>query len=99
MIRAALNRMSEIVVEHLDFRSPGLSRRMSRLIRNCGRSIFRAKPDRPSHLSQSEFPLPLLRQRRAQARSSRPQQLDDVVLGRPGCEDAPALHHLAPLVE
>ena len=31
-------------VERLDFRLPGLSRRMNRLVTNCGRTVFRAKP-------------------------------------------------------
>ena len=34
---------AEIVVERLDFRSPSLSRRMNRVVQNCGRPIFRAK--------------------------------------------------------
>ncbi len=48
-INAALNRIvalhgpASIEVERLDFRSPGLSRRMNRLVTNCGRSVFRAK--------------------------------------------------------
>jgi putative transposase len=48
-INAALNSIVRIhapaalVVERLDFRFPGLSRRMNRLITNCGRAVFRAK--------------------------------------------------------
>ena len=48
-INAALNRIvqvhapAELMVERLDFRFPGLSRRMNRLITNCGRAAFRAK--------------------------------------------------------
>jgi putative transposase len=48
-INAALNRIvalhgpASIEVERLDFRSPDLSRRMNRLVTNCGRSVFRAK--------------------------------------------------------
>lgn len=48
-INAALNRLvevhapAELVVERLDFRSPDLSRRMNRLLTNCGRAVFRAK--------------------------------------------------------
>jgi putative transposase len=49
-INAALNRIvqvhapAELVVERLDFRLPGLSRRMNRLVTNCGRAVFRTKP-------------------------------------------------------
>ena len=48
-INAALNRIvelhkpAELAVERLDFRSPDLSRRMNRLVTNCGRAVFRAK--------------------------------------------------------
>lgn len=48
-INAALNRLvaghapAELVVERLNFRSPDLSRRMNRLVQNCGRVMFRAK--------------------------------------------------------
>lgn len=48
-INTALNRIvslhgpAEIVVERLDFRMPGLSRRLNRIITNCGRAVFRAK--------------------------------------------------------
>jgi len=48
-INTALNRIvslhapAEIVVERLDFRMPGLSRRLNRIISNCGRAVFRAK--------------------------------------------------------
>jgi putative transposase len=48
-INAALNRIVRIhapvalVVERLDFRFPGLSKRMNRLITNGGRAVFRAK--------------------------------------------------------
>jgi putative transposase len=34
---------AEIVVERLDFRMPGLSRRLNRLLSNRGRSVFKAK--------------------------------------------------------
>jgi putative transposase len=46
---AALNRIvklhapAELAVERLDFRLAGLSRRMNRLVTNCGRAVFRAK--------------------------------------------------------
>ena len=49
LVNAALNRLvvvhapGELVVEGLDFRSPALSRRMSRLVQNCGRAVFRQK--------------------------------------------------------
>jgi putative transposase len=48
-INAALNSILRIhapaalVVERLDFRFPGLSRRMNRFISNCGWAVFRAK--------------------------------------------------------
>lgn len=48
-INAALNRIvqvhapGELMVERLDFRLPGLSRRMNRLVTNCGRAVFRTK--------------------------------------------------------
>jgi putative transposase len=48
-INAALNRIvelhrpGELAVERLDFRSPDLSRRMNRMVQNCGRAVFRAK--------------------------------------------------------
>jgi len=48
-INTALNRLvevhapHEIAVERLDFRMPGLSRRLNRIITNCGRAVFRAK--------------------------------------------------------
>ncbi len=48
-INAALNRIvqihapGELMVERLDFRIPGLSRRMNRLVTNCGRAVFRTK--------------------------------------------------------
>ena len=48
-INTALNRIvaihapRELIVERLDFRFPGLSRRMNRLLTNCGRAVFRAK--------------------------------------------------------
>jgi putative transposase len=48
-INTALNRIvalhcpAKIDVERLDFRLPGMSRRMNRLVTNCGRSVFRAK--------------------------------------------------------
>lgn len=50
-INSALNRLidihapQEIVVERLDFRMPGLSRRLNRIITNCGRSVFKGKLD------------------------------------------------------
>mgnify|MGYP001941482122 CR=1 FL=1 len=36
-------RPSELVLERLDFRNPNLSRRMNRLVQNCGRSAIHAK--------------------------------------------------------
>jgi putative transposase len=48
-INAALNRIVEtrrpaaLVIERLNFRSPDLSRRMNRIIQNCGRAVFKAK--------------------------------------------------------
>jgi putative transposase len=39
----ALHRPAELNVERLDFRLPGLSRRMNRLVTNCGRAVFRSK--------------------------------------------------------
>jgi putative transposase len=48
-INAALNRAvalhqpATLDVERLDFRIPGLSRRMNRLVTNCGRAVFRTK--------------------------------------------------------
>ena len=48
-INAAMNRIVQfhaptaLAVERLDFRLPGLSRRMNRLVSNCGRAVFRAK--------------------------------------------------------
>jgi putative transposase len=48
-INAALNLIvklhasAELAVERLDFRLPGLSRRINRLVTNCGRAVFRAK--------------------------------------------------------
>lgn len=48
-VNTALNRLvaihapAELVIERLDFRSPDLSRRMNRLVQNCGRAVFRAK--------------------------------------------------------
>jgi putative transposase len=48
-INAALNRIvevhapAELIVERLNFRSPELSRRMNRLVNNCGRAVFRQK--------------------------------------------------------
>jgi putative transposase len=45
----ALNRLvdihaaAEIAVERLDLRMPGLSRRLNRIITNCGRAVFKAK--------------------------------------------------------
>jgi putative transposase len=48
-INTALNRIvslhapAEIVVERLDFRMPGLSRRLNRIITNCGRAVFKSK--------------------------------------------------------
>ena len=77
-INTALNRIMqihaprELVVERLDFRLPGLSRRMNRLVTNCGRAAFRAKladlhdkfgiaaTEVPSpYTSQGMFPVPL----------------------------------------
>lgn len=48
-IRRVLNRFVEgrrpkaIYLERLDFRAPGLSRRMNRILSNCGRSVLKAK--------------------------------------------------------
>ena len=48
-INTALNRIvdlhapAELVVERLDFHMPGLSRRLNRILSNCGRAAFRAK--------------------------------------------------------
>jgi putative transposase len=48
-VNTALNRLvdihapMEIVVEQLDFRMPGLSRRLNRILTNCGRAVFKAK--------------------------------------------------------
>jgi putative transposase len=39
----ALKKPGRLVVERLDFHIPDLSRRMNRLLQNCGRSVFRAK--------------------------------------------------------
>ena len=36
-------RPKELVLERLDFRNPDLSRRLNRIIQNCGRSIIQAK--------------------------------------------------------
>ncbi|WP_200255726.1 zinc ribbon domain-containing protein [Halorhodospira neutriphila] len=38
-----LHRPAHLTVERLDFRMPGLSRRMNRLLTNCGRGVLRAK--------------------------------------------------------
>jgi putative transposase len=38
-----LHRPAELAVERLVFRLPGLSRRMNRLVTNCGRAVFRTK--------------------------------------------------------
>src|SRR5215831_3652410 len=48
-INRALNSMvedrkpAELTIEHLNFRSPELSKRMNRIIQNCGRAVFKAK--------------------------------------------------------
>lgn len=48
-VNAVLNRIvqvhapAELVVERLDFSHPDLSRRLNRLLRNCGRAVFNAK--------------------------------------------------------
>ena len=48
-VNAALNRIvavhapAELAVERLDFSHPDLSRRMNRLLRNCGRKVFNDK--------------------------------------------------------
>jgi putative transposase len=48
-INAALNRLvavhkpAVLRIERLDFRSPHLSRRVNRLVTNCGRAVFKAK--------------------------------------------------------
>lgn len=39
----ALKKPAHLVVERLDFRVPGLSKRLNRILQNCGRSVFRAK--------------------------------------------------------
>lgn len=39
----AAKRPATLVLERLDFRNPALSRRLNRLIQNCGRSVIRAK--------------------------------------------------------
>ena len=38
-----LHRPAHLTVERLDFRMPGLSRRMNRILSNCGRAVLRAK--------------------------------------------------------
>ena len=38
-----LRKPAHLTVERLDFRMPGLSRRMNRILTNCGRAVFRAK--------------------------------------------------------
>jgi putative transposase len=38
-----LRKPAHLAVERLDFRMPGLSKRMNRILTNCGRSVFRAK--------------------------------------------------------
>jgi len=48
-INRALNSIVEdkkpagLVIEHLNFRAPELSKRMNRIIQNCGRGVFKAK--------------------------------------------------------
>jgi len=39
----ATKRPATLVLERLDFQNPALSRRLNRLIQNCGRSVIRAK--------------------------------------------------------
>lgn len=39
----AQGRPAELVLERLDFRNPGLTRRLNSILRNCGRSIIRVK--------------------------------------------------------
>lgn len=39
----AAKRPATLVLERLDFQNPALSRRLNRLIQNCGRSVIRAK--------------------------------------------------------
>ncbi len=39
----AAKRPAALVLERLDFQNPALSRRLNRLIQNCGRSVIRAK--------------------------------------------------------
>ena len=34
---------AELTIEHFNFRSPELSKRMNRIIQNCGRVVFKAK--------------------------------------------------------
>jgi putative transposase len=38
-----LRKPAHLTVERLDFRHPGLSKRMNRILTNCGRAAFRAK--------------------------------------------------------
>ena len=38
-----LKKPAELVLERLDFRNPAWSRRMNRIVQNCGRSVIRAK--------------------------------------------------------
>jgi putative transposase len=38
-----LHKPAHLTVEKLDFRMPGLSKRMNRILTNCGRAVFRAK--------------------------------------------------------
>ena len=38
-----LRKPAHVTVEKLDFRHPGLSKRMNRILTNCGRAVFRAK--------------------------------------------------------
>jgi putative transposase len=48
-INAALNKLirihapAELVIERLNFRSPNLSKRMNRLVTNCGQAVFKQK--------------------------------------------------------
>src|SRR5690606_9807446 len=37
------DRPAHLVLERLNFRAPGLSRRMNRLLQNCGRAVVRQK--------------------------------------------------------
>jgi putative transposase len=70
-INATLNRIvalhepAALEVERLDFRLPALSRRMNRLVTNCGRAVFRAKLadlEDKFGITATEVPSPYTRQ-------------------------------------